>query len=218
MALAVFPTEARTPSGLTIVTTSKWDDLKRRLRAYDPKSELGKIVKECFRYLPADLAGEMLDAITRVVVVESSLALVHIIPGRPLPIALDYGVVGKKVVTTAGVNAIVDAFQNSVELENFKYHAFGTGTVAEAVGDTALGTEVETRATGTTEEGGTANVFKTVGTVAFTASRAITEHGVFSASTSGTLLDRTMFSASTINVVSGDSIQATYQLTFTAGS
>jgi hypothetical protein len=129
---------------------------------------------------------------------------------------VDLGLVSTKVVTTAGVNFIVDAFQNLTEVENFRFHAAGTGTAAEAVGDTVLGTEVETRATGSTTEGASANIYRTVGTVSFTATRAITEHGIFSASTVGVLLDRSQFAA--INVINGDSIEFTYDLTFPAGN
>lgn len=126
------------------------------------------------------------------------------------------GLVSTRVVTTAGVNYLVDALQGSVEPENLKYHAMGTGTTAENASDTTLVTEVETRATGTTTEGASANIYKTVATIAATGTRAITEHGVFSASSSGTLLDRSVFSA--INLVSGDSIQFSYELTLPAGS
>ncbi len=127
----------------------------------------------------------------------------------------DYGLVSTRVVTTAGVQAITDAFQGLFTLANFKYHASGTGAVAEAVGDTALGTEVETRASGSQTEGAGANVYRTVGTISYTATRAITEHGIFSATTAGTLLDRSVFSA--INVNNGDSISFTYDLTVNAG-
>ncbi len=126
------------------------------------------------------------------------------------------GLVCTKVVTTVGVGFIVDAFQNITEVETMKYHGSGTDSTAEAVGDTAIGTEVESRATGTTTEGASANIYRTVGTIAYTATRAIVEHGVLSASTGGVLLDRSVFAA--INVVSGDSIQFTYELTFPAGS
>lgn len=138
---------------------------------------------------------------------------------------IDYGILSTRVVTTAGVNFIVDAFQNLVELEILKYHGVGTGTTAEAAGDTALVTESttvlnpdSTRATGSTVEGASANIYRTVGTVTFDGTAAITEHGIFSqaATGGGTLLDRSVFSA--INVVSGDSIQFTYELTLTAGS
>lgn len=136
---------------------------------------------------------------------------------------IDIGLVSLRVVTTAGVNAIVDAFQNTVELENFKFHGMGTGTGAEASSDTGLGTELttqynpdNTRATGTTTEGASANIYRTVGTNTIdSGTPAVTEHGVFSASSAGTLLDRSVFSA--INLVSGDGITFTYDLTFTAG-
>lgn len=138
----------------------------------------------------------------------------------------DYGTVGRRVVTTVGVNYIVDAFQNTTELENMKFHGFGTGGTAEASGDTGLVTEEttqynpdNTRPTGSTTEGASANIYRTVGTYSPDSggTRAITEHGVFSASSAGTLLDRTLFSV--VNLVAGsDSLQATYELTFTAGS
>jgi hypothetical protein len=138
---------------------------------------------------------------------------------------IDYGVLSTRVVTTAGVGFLVDAWQNSVELENMKYHGVGTGTNAEGSGDTALQTESttaidpnSTRATGSTTEGASANIFRSVGTVTFDDTAAITEHGLFSqaATGGGVLWDRSVFSA--INVVSGDSIQFTYDVTFTAGS
>lgn len=138
---------------------------------------------------------------------------------------INYGKVSTRVVTDAGVAFLVDAWQNLVELEIMKYHGVGTGTNAEAVGDTALQTEVttnlnpnDTRATGSLAEGATGNIFKTIGTVLFDGSAAVTEHGIFSqaATGGGTLWDRSIFSA--INVVSGDAIQATYSATFTSGS
>lgn len=138
---------------------------------------------------------------------------------------IDYGLVSLRVVTTVGVNFIVDAFQNSVELEILKYHGIGTGGTAEAAGDTALVTELttqyssdNTRATGTTIEGASANIYRTVATNTVDATVAITEHGIFSqaATGGGTLLDRSLFSV--VNMISGDSLQTTYDLTFTAGS
>jgi hypothetical protein len=127
-----------------------------------------------------------------------------------------HGLVSTRVVTTAGVNYLVDCLQGSVEPEILKYHGMGTGNTAEAVGDTALVAEVETRATGTLAEGASANIFRTVGTITATTARVVVEHGIFSASSSGTLLDRSVFSA--INLANGDSIQFTYELTLPAGS
>lgn len=138
---------------------------------------------------------------------------------------VDLGLASLRVVTTAGVNYIVDAFQNTTEVENLKYHGIGTGNTAEAAADTALVTESttalnpdNTRATGSTTEGATANIYRTVGTLTADASIAAVEHGIFSqaATGGGTLLDRSVFS--TVNLASADSLQATYDLTFTAGS
>lgn len=137
------------------------------------------------------------------------------------------GVVSRRLVTTAGVNFLVDAFQNTVEVENLKFHGYGTGTTAEATGDTALVTELttqyasdSTRPTGTTTEGASANIYRTVATLSPDSGGtiAITEHGVFSqaATGGGTLWDRSVFSA--INVVAAaDSLQTTYDMTASAG-
>jgi hypothetical protein len=134
------------------------------------------------------------------------------------------GLLSTKVVTDAGVAYIVDDWDggsNTIDL--FNYHGCGTGTTAEAAGDTALVTESttalnpdNTRATGTKSQP-SANIMRTVGTVTFDASAAITEHGIFTqaATGGGTLLDRSVFSA--INVVSADSIQFTYSLTLSSG-
>lgn len=137
-----------------------------------------------------------------------------------------YGLASLRVVTDVGVAYIVDAFQNSVELENMKYHGYGTGGTAESASQTALVTELttqyasdSTRPTGTTTEGATANIYRTVATLSpdTGGTIAITEHGIFSASSSGVMLDRSLFSA--VNLVAGsDSMTTTYDLTFPSGS
>jgi hypothetical protein len=139
---------------------------------------------------------------------------------------IDFGLASLRVVTDTGVGYIVDAFQNLVELENMKFHGYGTGTNAEAAGNTALQTELttqyatdSTRPTGSTTEGASANIYRTVATLSPDSGGtiAITEHGIFSASSSGVLLDRSVFSA--INLVAGsDSLQTTYDFTITSGS
>lgn len=130
---------------------------------------------------------------------------------------LDYGLVSTRVVTTAFVNLMVDQLQTETSVwGDFKYHDSGVGTTNPAVGDTAIETtDGEARATGNQGEGASANIYKSVGTISYTTSKAITEHGIFNTSDSATLLDRSEFDA--INVVSGDSIEFTYQLTCTAG-
>jgi len=121
------------------------------------------------------------------------------------------------LITTAGMTYLAAELAGGTGYVNlFKYHDCGTGTTAAAIGDTALQTPAGTaRVSGTGSTPGSTNVFQSVATISFTSSLAITEWGLFSASSSGTLLDHRVFSA--INVNSGDSIQFTYQLTCTAG-
>lgn len=170
------------------------------------------------------LLARLVARVTHLPVLYGTLTLVVVrANGERVPL----GLAGLKLVTTAGVNYLVDAFQGTVEPENLKYHGFGTGTNAEAVGDTALQTEEttqyaadNTRPTGTTTEGASANIYRTVATYSPDSggTRAITEHGVFSqaATGGGTLLDRTVFAA--VNLVAGsDSLQATYELTLPNG-
>lgn len=137
----------------------------------------------------------------------------------------ELGLASMRVVTTAGVGFLVDALQNLVEAEIMKYHGIGTGNTAESSSDTALVTESttalnpdSTRATGSLTEGASGNIFRTVGTLTADATIACVEHGIFSqaATGGGTLLDRSVFS--TVTLASGDSLQATYDLTLTAGS
>jgi hypothetical protein len=124
------------------------------------------------------------------------------------------GVVSNRVVTNAGVQFIVTCFLNTTEAENMNYHGSGTGTTAEAVGQTALVTEVATRVAGT-QSSPSNGVYRTLATITYGAPFAITEHAIFSASSAGTMLDRSVFAA--VNVANGDSIQFQYDLTFSAG-
>jgi hypothetical protein len=130
---------------------------------------------------------------------------------------VNYGLLGYRVVTTAFVGFVTDQLQTETSVfGDFKFHDGGVGTTAENAADTAMETtDGESRATGTQTESA-ANAYRSVGTIAYTSTKAVTEHGLFNDSTAGTLMDRTVFTA--INVVSGDSIQFTYTLTLTAGS
>jgi len=138
----------------------------------------------------------------------------------------DYGLLGRRVVTDAGVAFLASAFDNTVEPEIMKYHGFGTGTTNESAAQTALVTELTTEyATDNTRPTGSqahsSNTYTTVGTLAPDSggTLAITEHGIFSqaANSGGTLWDRTKFTA--INLVaSADSLAATYVLTLPSGS
>jgi len=137
---------------------------------------------------------------------------------------VNYGILSHKLVTDAGVAFLVDDWDGGAnDFSLFNYHGCGTGSVAENVADTALGTESttilnpdSTRATGTKSQP-TASQMRTVGTATFDGAGAITEHGIFTqaATGGGTLWDRSVFTA--INVASGDSIQFTYTCTINSG-
>ncbi len=121
-----------------------------------------------------------------------------------------------KKVTTAFVNFIVDQLITETSIfGDFKYHDSGTGVGAEAPSDTALGTPTaEARDTGTQEEGSETYEYKSVATHTYAGTFAITEHGLFNASTGVTLMDRTLFSV--INVIANDMIEFTFTIQFSA--
>jgi len=129
---------------------------------------------------------------------------------------VDYGVVGYQKVTTAFCEYMVDQLQTETSTwGDFKYHDSGVGVTGEANGDVAMETtDNQSRSTGTQTEG-TSVQYKSVGTIAYTDTLAITEHGLFNAATSVTLMDRTVFAE--VNVISGDSLEFSYYLTATAG-
>jgi hypothetical protein len=120
------------------------------------------------------------------------------------------------MITTAFVSFVIDQLQTETSVfGDFKYHDSGVGITDPAITDVDIETtDGESRATGTQTESAV-NVYVSVGTISYTTTKAITEHGLFNAATSVTLMDRSEFAA--INVVSGDSIQFTYSLTLTAG-
>ena len=102
-----------------------------------------------------------------------------------------------------------------------KWIAVGTGATGAArtavAADTALTTEVETRAVGTesvvttTQTGDT---YQTLGTVSITNTRAIDESGMFDQLAAG----GNMYTSATLNVINllnGDSLQLTWKVQIT---
>lgn len=194
------------------------------VRQFSPKTELMRHVLAIVHHLPsAEAAVELLERISCTMVMESELRAAKF--SAEAQLWEDFGVISRHVVTTAGVNYIAARMANSTpaNISLFNFHGIGTGVAAEAVGDTALGTELttqynpdSTRATGT-QSNPSGNVYRTLATNAVDATVAITEHGILTqaATGGGTLLDRSVFSA--INLTSGDSLQTTYDLTLSAG-
>lgn len=96
-----------------------------------------------------------------------------------------------------------------------KFVAMGTGAGPSASTGTALSTEVETRTSGTVSRVTTTvanDTYQVVGTVTATATRVVTECGLFDASTVGNMLIGS--GISTITLANGDSITFTFKLQF----
>lgn len=95
--------------------------------------------------------------------------------------------------------------------------ALGAGTTAAAAGDTALESQLGSRKalTSSTQSGTNNESIVYVATFsAGEATGAVTEAGIFNASTSGTMLCRTVFSV--VNKAAGDTLQVTWTVTFSA--
>ena len=109
------------------------------------------------------------------------------------------------------VNGGLDIITALLAASDNKYVAWGTDGTTAAVTDTALGTEsAESRTSGTQSQQTTTtsnDTYRCVGEITATDTRAITEVGIFDASSGGNMLMHADFSA--INLSSGDSIEFT---------
>ena len=111
--------------------------------------------------------------------------------------------------------AIVTNYLNGGAATVPKYVAWGTGAGTTALTDTTLFTETGTRVLGTGSQVTTTttnDTFQVVGTQTAGGTLAITNAGLFDASTAGNLFAKGDFS--TINLSSGDSIQFTFKVQF----
>jgi hypothetical protein len=96
------------------------------------------------------------------------------------------------------------------------YSGYGTGAGTAAIADTTLFTEVQTRVNGTASiqtGASTNNIFRVVAQHTADASRAITNAGLFDASSTGNLFVKADFSV--INLGNGDTLTLTYNTEIT---
>ena len=138
-----------------------------------------------------------------------------------------FGIASFRVVTNAGRDEVVDEFDAATaagfDLTTFNFHGLGTGSTAEAVTDTALVTELTTEYTGNIRATGvqsqpTSDVYRSVGVNTLdSGTPTVAEHGLFSASSTGTLLDRSLTGAFPLVGTNGDGLQTTYNLTIASG-
>jgi len=112
------------------------------------------------------------------------------------------------LVVTAGKNYVADRIKNNSTV--MSHMAIGTGSTAAAAGDTALGSQ--TARTALTSTTVTDNEIVYVDTFpAGTGTGAITEAGIFNASSGGTMLCRTVFSV--VNKGANDAMTITWTVT-----
>lgn len=113
------------------------------------------------------------------------------------------------LVVTAGKNLIASRLKDTTDAA-MSHMAIGTGSTAAAAGNTTLGTEAGRVALTSTTV--TANAVAYVATFgAGTGTGAITEAGLFNASSSGDMLCRTVFSV--INKGAADTLGITWTVT-----
>ena len=110
----------------------------------------------------------------------------------------------------------LDLITGLLAASSVKYVGWGTGTTAPVVGDTALETaSAEARTSGTQTQATTTttkDTYQIVALITALSAQAITEMGVFDASTVGNMLLRGTFSA--INVSISDTITFTIKAIF----
>jgi len=113
-------------------------------------------------------------------------------------------------IVTAGKNNIAALITDAGS--KMTHMAVGTGTTSVAAGNTTLVTETDRNALSTS--GGTPSTNTIVYTAVWAAgdgTGALTEAGLFSASSSGTMMARTVFSA--VNKAAGDILTITWTVT-----
>jgi len=121
-------------------------------------------------------------------------------------------------VTNAGLAEVCGLIASDITATAFDYLAIGIGTTAITAGDTTLGSEItggggaRAAATSTVDTSTPTQPYaQFVNTFSFTGTYAVTEAGVFNASSGGDMLAAQTFSA--VNVSSGDSLNITYKIT-----
>lgn len=116
------------------------------------------------------------------------------------------------LVVDSGLDFIASRMKDTTDAA-MSHMAIGSGTVAAAAGNTALGTELGRVALTSTTV--TNNEVAYVATFAAgTGTGAVTEAGLFNASSAGDMLCRTVFSV--VNKSADDSLQITWTITVSA--
>jgi len=118
------------------------------------------------------------------------------------------------LITRSGEDHIADQLSDRTEA-SMAYMAVGTSTTAASAGDTKLGNELDRNALTSRTQGSGAEANNVVYVCEWAANEAvgaITEAGIFNATTSGIMLCRAVFSP--INKAAEDTLKITWTITF----
>lgn len=119
------------------------------------------------------------------------------------------------LITTAGLNGIMEQLQPTPDVAKPSHMAIGTGTTAAAAGDTALQTELDRNALNSPTVATAGAVATMVGSWGQgDGTGAITEAGILNNSSGGTLFSRAVFSV--INKGANDTLDITWTYTLAA--
>jgi hypothetical protein len=118
----------------------------------------------------------------------------------------------ENLVVTSGLTYIASRMA-SASATAMSHMAVGTDAAAAAAGNTALGTETARVALASTTPG-TTNIVYSASFGAGVGTGALTEAGIFNASSAGTLLCRTVFGV--INKAANDTMTITWTVTLAA--
>ena len=117
----------------------------------------------------------------------------------------------KNLVVNTGLNYIVSRMKDTTATA-MSHMEVGTGTTAAAAADTALGTAIAGSRTALTSTTVSSNTITYVASFAAgVGTGAVTEAGIFNASSAGTMLCRTVFPV--VNKQAGDSMTVTWTVT-----
>jgi hypothetical protein len=118
----------------------------------------------------------------------------------------------KNLIVDSGLNFICDRMKND---ETAMTHmALGSGSTAAAASDTSLGSQLGSREALDSDTVSSNTITYTSSFEAGDATGAVTEAGIFNATSGGTMLCRTVFAV--VNKSADDSLSVTWTITLTA--
>lgn len=118
----------------------------------------------------------------------------------------------KNLIVNTGLNFICDRMKNDETA--MSHMALGSGSTAAAAGDTTLGTQLGSREALDSDTVSSNTITYTSSFEAGDATGAVTEAGIFNATSGGTMLCRTVFAV--VNKSADDSLSVSWQISLTA--